>query len=88
MVTQNIKDAVGAVEYGIDGIDKIASMATTNQEMSQEEIEMRRVANETKKVINRTLSAAVSAEKILHDKSWGNSDWGSKEKTRTEEITW
>lgn len=80
-MVDKIRDAALTAEKGIDAIEHLSDMAN-DLPPSQEEIEMRKMEAQAKKVINKTLSAAVSIEK-----SWGNSDWGNIEITRKGDIT-
>lgn len=78
MVTQDIKSAVTSAEKIVGTVDNLVSESMGPP--SEEEIQMRQMANTTKKVVNETLGAAVSVEKAFtRDSSWGSSsDWGQQ----------
>ena len=82
MVTQDIKSA----EKVIGTVDNLISESMGPP--SEEEIQMRQMANTTKKIVNETLGAAVSVEKAFTlDSAWGSSsDWGSKAPKQEERL--
>ena len=86
MVTQDIKSAVTSAEKVIATVDNLVSESMGPP--SEEEIQMRQMANTTKKIVNETLGAAVSIEKAFtRDSSWGSfSDWGSKAPKQEERL--
>ncbi|MCR5357167.1 MAG: hypothetical protein K6E63_07160 [Lachnospiraceae bacterium] len=83
MVTQSIGGALSAVEKVADNAEKLASMATEDQQRTQEEIELKKLEMTARKVVHGTLKAASEVEA-----AWGSSDWGSNSTKRTEDITW
>ena len=89
MVTQDIKSTVLTAEKVLDVVDDVASTSINNRQPSDEEIHLRQLANQTKKLVNTTIDTAVSIEKnFSHNKSWGiSSDWYAK-LPKTEEILW
>lgn len=85
MVTQDIKSAVTSAEKIVGTVDNLVSESMGPP--SEEEIQMRQMANTTKKIVNETLGAAVSVEKAFtRDSSWGSSDWGSKAPKQEERL--
>ena len=86
MVTQDIKSTVTSAEKVIGTVDNLVSESMGPP--SEEEIQMRQMANTTKKIVNETLGAAVSVEKAFaRDSSWGSSsDWGSKAPKQEERL--
>lgn len=92
MVTEKIKDANRTISFCITAGEGIASAATSGEQTSQEEIEMRKLEHLTKKAISKGIDATISIEKSLrsNDKNWGNdaANWGAKQITHTEEKTW
>ena len=87
MVTQDIKSAVTTAEKIVGTVDNLVSESMGPP--SEEEIQMRQMANTTKKIVNETLGAAVSVERAFtRDSSWGSSfSWGSKA-PKEEERLW
>lgn len=92
MVTEKIKDANRAISSCISTGEEIASAATSGEQTSQEEIEMRKLEQITKKAVSKGIDATISIEKSLrsNDKNWGQdtANWGTKQITHTEEKTW
>lgn len=89
MVTQDIKSAVLTAEKVLDVVDDVASSSIDNGQPSDEEIHLRQLTTQTKKLLNTTLDTAVSIEKAFsNNKNWGiSSDWYDK-LPKTEEILW
>lgn len=92
MVTDKIKDAHNTLSSCISAGENMASAATSGEQTSQEEIEMRRLEQLTKKAVAKGIDAAASIEKSLrsNEKNWGKdaANWGAKQITHTEEKVW
>lgn len=86
MVTDKIQSAVLTTEKGVSEINHAID---SSGEVSEEEMELRKIDSNIKKGINTALSGIVAVEHLIRNHehhSWDNSTWGSKDKDIEEDI--